>query len=247
MSQERTFTPILRKATSPTKMTPFISPISFLFLLLTLLLLSQTTSALYPDYSNSSICPNSSVYTPFKKWPQELALLPDSSSGYACWIWAECVIEKANEIRKQQFAATSLVMGLVPLILKEIAWPDRRIVYIPQTLNVWVEMLVRALGLLPVVKADAQMVKLKMVKWKKLTPGLLVMGVLIFAVLVSCAALVLMEVYSKRSSLGCPFPAFVLTWFVVALIPAAIGKPYFEFFFPWSTISKSFPELVVHP
>ena len=30
------------------------------------------------------------------------------------------------------------------------------------------------------------------------------------------------EIYSKRSSLGCPYPIFVLTWHMLSVVPAAI-------------------------
>jgi len=52
--------------------------------------------------------------------------------------------------------------------------------------------------------------------------GTLVLGLLVVGVVVADAALVVMEVYSKRSSLGCPYPAFAFTWTVVAVVPAAI-------------------------
>jgi hypothetical protein len=117
-------------------------------------------------------------------------------------------------------------MGLVPLILKEIAWPDRRIVYIPQQLKVGNEILVRAFGLIPIVKSDARLKMLHKAQVKNVRTGMLMMVFLIISVLASYTALVAMEVYSKRSSLGCPYPAFVCTWFVLALIPAGIGKPF---------------------
>lgn len=63
-------------------------------------------------------------------------------------------------MRKQQFAATSLVIGLVPLTLKDIAWPERRLVAIASPLNWSVEVLVRALGLIPVVNEKAKSVSL---------------------------------------------------------------------------------------
>jgi hypothetical protein len=44
----------------------------------------------------------------------------------------------------------------------------------------------------------------------------------IFAVAVCYAGLALMEVFSKRSALGCPYPFSIATWHVVALIPAAV-------------------------
>jgi hypothetical protein len=169
----------------------------------------------------SQVCPNASVYTPFKKWPHEMLLLPNMSANIACWWWAECVIEHANEVRKQQFAATSLVMGLVPLTLREIAWPDWKIVYVPAPLNMEIEVLVRALGLIPVIKTDAKLTRLPKAKMKS---GYIMLVFLKFGVFASCVGLAFMEVYSKRSSLRCPYPLFVFTWFFIALIPSAIGS-----------------------
>ena len=39
-------------------------------------------------------------------------------------------------------------------------------------------------------------------------------------------ALAVMEVYSKRSSLGCPYPIFILTWHLLAIIPAGIETAF---------------------
>ena len=131
------------------------------------------------------------------------------------------MISQAPEVRKQQFAATSLVMGLVPLILKDIAWPERRLVFVPSPLNVVVEVLVRALGLIPVVKDDAKLVRLPR-RFSKRSLGVATLVLLIFSLLGPYAMLIVMEFLSKRSSLGCPYPLFICTWFIIALIPAAI-------------------------
>ena len=45
------------------------------------------------------------------------------------------MFEAAGESRKQQFAAIALVMGLIPLTLKDVAWPERRIIYVTKRLN----------------------------------------------------------------------------------------------------------------
>ena len=42
------------------------------------------------------------------------------------------------------------------------------------------------------------------------------------ALALSYAALVLVEVYSKRSSIGCPYPVYALTWCLVAVIQATV-------------------------
>lgn len=40
------------------------------------------------------------------------------------------------------------------------------------------------------------------------------------------ASLVIMEVYSKRSALGCVAPFFIISWHIVALAPAAIHSAF---------------------
>ncbi|KAI9706141.1 MAG: hypothetical protein M1812_008250 [Candelaria pacifica] len=166
-------------------------------------------------------CPQSSVYSPFKKWPHDILLVSGPTQNTACWWWADCVIGHANEVRKQQFAATSLVMGLVPLILKDIAWPERRLASVPSPLNVAVEVVVRALGIIPVVTADAMRAYLpERLSRKKL--GAMTLALLMAGLSCSYGALVVMEFFSKRSSLGCPYPLFVCTWFIIGVIPAAI-------------------------
>ncbi len=169
----------------------------------------------------SDVCPPSSIYTPFTKWPRDFLLVPGPTENTACWWWADCVIKQAPEVRKQQFAATSLVMGLVPLILKDIAWPERRIVFVPSPPNMVVEALVRALGLIPVVEDDAKLVRLQR-RFSKSGLGVATLVLLTLSLLGAYAALVAMEFFSKRSSLGCPYPLFICTWFIIALVPATI-------------------------
>ena len=145
------------------------------------------------------------------------------------------MMNQAGEVRKQQFAATSLVMGLVPLILKDIAWPERRLVSVPSPRNVVVEVLIRALGLIPVVKDDAKLVRLRQ-RFSKKSLGVATLVLLTFGLLGAYATLIVMEFFSKRSSLGCPYPLFICTWFIVALIPAAIRTYILESLFPWSIL-----------
>ena len=45
---------------------------------------------------------------------------------------------------------------------------------------------------------------------------------MVFATLVAYGILAVVEIYSKRSALGCAHPIFVTTWFIIALIPTAI-------------------------
>ena len=199
-----------------------LSPVRLWLLLLSTIISSATALTI------ADVCPPSSIYTPFKKWPASILLVsatpsdPAPTENTACWYWAECVQDQAPEVRKQQFAATSLVMGLVPLILKDISWPERRNAPIKSPLNVFAEVLVKALGLIPVLKNDVKQASLPhpLSKWNV---GRASLPLLALSVLVAYGALVVMEFFSKRSSLGCPYPLFVCTWYVVALLPASIG------------------------
>lgn len=136
---------------------------------------------------------NQSVYSPFKKWPASLLEVAGPTENLACWYWAECVISKANEVRKAQFAATSFVLGVVPLILKDIAWPERRLVFVPSPLNLIIEVIVVHLPR----------------RFLRKGLGSLTLLLLTFGVGLAFAALILVEYFSKRSSLGCPYPLFV--------------------------------------
>ena len=53
---------------------------------------------------------NTIAYSPFVAWFKYY-----SGSNQHCWDWASCIFQVADEARKQQFAATALVMGLIPL------------------------------------------------------------------------------------------------------------------------------------
>ena len=169
----------------------------------------------------SDVCPPSSIYSPFKKWPSELLLVPGPDQNTACWYWADCVISQSPEVRKQQFAATSLVMGLVPLILKDIAWPERRLASVASPLNLGVEILVRALGLIPIIDRNAKPVHLPS-QFSRRAMGSATLTALSLGLVLAYGALVLIEFFSKRSSLGCPYPLFICTWFLIALVPASI-------------------------
>ncbi|KAF2474948.1 uncharacterized protein BDR25DRAFT_280577 [Lindgomyces ingoldianus] len=178
----------------------------------------------------SGFCPadvNSLIHSPFKPYFRWWT----KSDVQACWGAADCLFEAAGESRKQQFAATALIMGLVPLTLKDIAWPERRIIYVTDTLNPIVEILVLALGLVPVETGTSEETKKRIggintmaeAAWDqtRFVTGLWV-ALSAVVMLASYAGLAVMEIYSKRSALGCPYPVFVATWYVVALVPAAI-------------------------
>ena len=201
-------------------------------------LLILFASARASNLTVADVCPPSSIYTPFKKWPSDLLLVNGPTENSACWWWAECVIDQSPEVRKSQFAATSFVMGLVPLILKDIAWPDRRQVFVPSPLNIVIEAIVRALGLIPVVKDDAKPIYLPY-KFSKRKSGMATLVLLTLSLLVAYAALVVIEFFSKRSSLGCPYPLFICTWFIIALIPAGV-RTYISGFYHSDMSCRSF-------
>jgi hypothetical protein len=109
-------------------------------------------------------------------------------------------------------------MGLVPLILKDVAWPQRRIAEIPYLQPWYIEILVRALGLNPVVqKAPIPYGR----TFKKFGSRVFFLS-LFFGLLSTYGALAVIELFSKRSALGCVYPVFIISWFIVALLPASI-------------------------
>ena len=122
-------------------------------------------------------------------------------------------------------------MGLIPLIIKDIAWPERRIADVQKELHWVVEICVRALGLNPVIKEDVKEDSREDAREgakegakRRMSSKVLSRIVLVFLVLLLLGlygVLVLIELFSKRSSLGCPMPAFVAVWSFCALLPAA--------------------------
>ncbi|KAF1996024.1 hypothetical protein P154DRAFT_327680 [Amniculicola lignicola CBS 123094] len=170
-----------------------------------------------------------SPFTPYFHWAEF------RGNPQHCWIATDCLFESASESRKQQFAATALVMGLIPLTLKDVAWPEQRLVHVTKRLNVFVEVFVLALGLVPTVTEDRTETRRKNGKHNAISRRTygkgkafvwLWIAVCSLGVFGSYAAMVINEIYSKRSALGCPFPGTVAAWYVVALIPAAIHSSF---------------------
>ncbi|KAF1953914.1 hypothetical protein CC80DRAFT_494166 [Byssothecium circinans] len=202
-------------------------PTLILVAVLTLLTTAQTGGSRL----DSGQCPPDAeaqlVYSPFQPY---FTWYPNNTKN-KCWTAADCLFEAAGESRKQQFAATALVMGLIPLTLKDIAWPERRLIHITSRLAFPLELLVLALGLVPLetgsraeTRARSRENNMLARKAWRMGRGRIV-GVIAacgVGVVASYVGLVCMEVYSKRSALGCPFPAFVACWYVVALVPAGI-------------------------
>lgn len=185
-------------------------------------------------------CPEADdiVYSPFAPW---FAFYSGGRRDSLCWKAAICCMELADEARMQQFAATALVMGLLPLTLRDIAWPERRIVWISAPLPAAAAVLVRTLGLDPMVTSEAvgsgEEDVQRWLEWIRgswiAAAGLrsrVVMGVLVVlsvaGLLVSYAALALVELYSKGSALGCVYPVFALTWCIVGFAPASVHTAF---------------------
>jgi hypothetical protein len=145
---------------------------------------------------------------------------PDYVDNMACWWYADCIFSLVSETRKQQYGAISIVMALVPLILKDIAWPEQRVVLISSKSGWMIEIIVRALGLNPVIPEDQTQIKKGRLFQPVVSAAILVL--LVAFLIVSYGLLAVMEVYSKRSSLGCPVPVFVVLWFIIALVPATV-------------------------
>ncbi|USP82235.1 uncharacterized protein yc1106_09509 [Curvularia clavata] len=188
------------------------------------------------DRIGSGQCPDNvetvMVYSPFKPYWKFSKFGHDRQK---CWVASDCLFEAAGESRKQQFAATALVMGLIPLTLKDVAWPERRIVHVTKPLPWICDILVLALGLVPLPadrgaplstrqnsEASNGLAKYAW-KMRRLTIRLVVAALTVC--LMTCyAALVFNEIYSKRSALGCVVPFFITAWYIVALVPASIHK-----------------------
>ncbi|KAE9364731.1 hypothetical protein N431DRAFT_550155 [Stipitochalara longipes BDJ] len=181
------------------------------------------------------VCPSeiNLIYSPFTPFNQAEYTALNNDTSNACWWWASCLLSNADPARVQQFSATSLVMGLVPLTLKDIAWPERRVVSISRQLPRLLEIFVRALGIVPSIDTFSPkkhaIASTTLYGWtQNLTRTRLILMVALsaFSLLLSYGVLAVAEVYSKRSSLGCPYPIFVLTWNLVAIFPAALETAF---------------------
>ncbi|PGG99573.1 hypothetical protein GX51_06222 [Blastomyces parvus] len=198
--------------------------------LLLFLLLSFTVSAADKITDDVSCPPNEDiVYSPFKPWFHFY-----SGSNQLCWITSMCALESADEARKQQFGATALIMGLIPLTLKDVAWPERRVALVSTPLPFAAAVVVRALGLEPTVVGDLDGAHVeRYLQWMqgamfadvglrssiwttvRVTASFLLL-------LLAYGMLAVLEIYSKRSSLGCPYPVFAVTWCILGVIPGLV-------------------------
>lgn len=157
------------------------------------------------------------------------------SDVQSCWVVADCLFEAAGESRKQQFSATALVMRLIPPTIKDIAWPERRLIYVTSPIPWPTEILVLALGLVPQPTGSKRETSFKsrdgavLAKygWSMGKRSIRVcVGVFSVALLACYSGLATMEVFSKRSALGCVAPVFIVVWHIIALIPASIHRVF---------------------
>ncbi|EEH33857.1 hypothetical protein PAAG_04906 [Paracoccidioides lutzii Pb01] len=198
---------------------------------LSLLLCLCLTFSSGQKLTNGTICPPAEniVYSPFKPW-----FYFYRGSSQLCWQTSICTLQLADEARKQQFGATALIMGLIPLTLKDVAWPERRIALVSAPLPFAAAVLVRALGLEPAVEGELESDQVQRymqwmqgylfanvgTRWRLSTT--LRVGTSFLILLLSYGMLAVVEIYSKRSSLGCVYPVFTLTWCIVGIFPAII-------------------------
>ncbi|KAJ6491124.1 hypothetical protein C8R45DRAFT_928948 [Mycena sanguinolenta] len=162
-------------------------------------------------------CPPYSPFVPVFK-AKDLGYIGRSND---CWSWSIFVLETANETRKLQFAAVALVIGLVPLTLKDIAWPERRLVSVTRPLPPALDTLVRALGPVPSVAREGTrkyaFSSSKMYRWANSYS----IGITASLCWHRSARAVLEAVGT-----GCVYPFTVLSWHVVALLPAIITRVF---------------------
>lgn len=199
-----------------------------------LLLLSLQIVSFGPR-SLAAVCPveTNLIYSPFTPFDQAEYTALNNATDNACWWWAICLLSSADAARVQQFTAAPLVMGLVPITLKDIAWPERRIISISHKLRWPLEIIVRALGAVPSTDTftpeEHDIFSMRLYGWTlKLPPNrfIFLLAVSAFSLLLTYGSLAVMEVYSKRSSLGCPYPIFILTWNLLAIFPAALETAF---------------------
>lgn len=182
-------------------------------------------------------------YAPFKPWFKYYS----NSTRQTCWNTISCSLTQSDEARKQQYAAIALIMGLIPLFLKDVSWPERHAIPLSAPLPKIIEILVRTLSLEPEytpppssTEPDGQNAARVQAWWRQRSIARwawkngsrssssstcrtsILLCLLALALAVCYTALGLIETYSKRAVLGCPYPIFVLSWHLLALVPAAL-------------------------
>jgi hypothetical protein len=209
----------------------------FRILLLILFFYAIVTTADGETGSNrigSGQCPDNAeaimVYSPFKPYWKFGKFKNDIQN---CWVATDCLFESAGESRKQQFAAAALVMGVIPFTSKNVEWPKDSTMQVTKRLPWLYEILVLALGLVPLPKNNPPATRtmngennvLAEYAREKGKSFIYAMVITLTVCLLACyAGLMVNELYSKRSALGCVFPFFITAWYVAALIPASIHR-----------------------
>lgn len=110
-------------------------------------------------------------------------------------------------------------MGLLPLILKNVAWSHRQTVYIKRRQQWYKEIVVRALGLktLKVPKQAARELRTDRTLNEIQSTALIAPFVLLLGF-----TYVILEIRSKRSSIGYLLPATIFTWTLFVVEPASM-------------------------
>ncbi|KAF9630659.1 hypothetical protein BFW01_g1221 [Lasiodiplodia theobromae] len=157
-------------------------------------------------------------YAPFKPWFKYYS----NSTRQTCWNTISCSLTQSDEARKQQYAAIALIMGLIPLFLKDVSWPERHAIPLSAPLPKIIEILVRTLSLepeyTPPSESEGQNAARVQAWWRQRSIARWAWGIKNGRSSSSSSNIT----YSKRAVLGCPYPIFVLSWHLLALLPAAL-------------------------
>lgn len=183
-----------------------------------IVLIDVANALVYNDLCNATL-----IHSPFQPTPKHWSEITDQiiPPNMRCWKYTSCIYKMAPGTRHQQYAAVSFIMALLPLFIKDISWPHQRTAQIPDGLHWTTETVVRALGVVPMVKGTPS----------RPPPYGRAFGVwtsrftltaLILLEATSLAGLTLLELYSKGSALKCTFPFFIILWQVFALILAML-------------------------
>lgn len=186
--------------------------------------------------SDDTGCPKKEyiVYSPFRPY-FTFYVVPNKLTDEQCWPCMICLLEQADEARKLQFASTALIMGLIPLVLKDIAWPERRKLFVTHQPSWTTEIYMRMVGLEPWptkslhltrqwAQTSSRAIRWSLA-WKRSTAIILAtLTTILFAI--AYAAIATMEIFSKRSVIGCTAPITILAWYILAVVPAALHAAF---------------------
>ena len=180
-----------------------------------------------PPANDMGECPRPEdiVYSPFTRYS-------DFGPGQNCWGIIICVFGRADEARKQQLSAVALIMGFLPLLMKDLTWPHRNELFVSRRPCPWpLDVFVRAMGLVPFAtgseretrRLSQQSSAVARWAWKQPRARIARLSLSSLALLLcGYVALAAMEFSSKRSILDCTNPTSILFWHVLAYAPALL-------------------------